>query len=120
METPRFSFSQFWDFPDFCGDVTFFSGIFPICPSRLSETTQARNIPERVCDTIGTFPEERWKPPKGSFYGGCFRKGVRVPIGVPGGGVQGGFLVGKEGEGEWVPGGEGWGGGVGIGIGTGK
>ena len=26
---------------------------------------------------------------KGSFYRGSFRKGVRVPIGVPGGGVWG-------------------------------
>ena len=58
----------------------------------------------------------------GSFFtGDSFRKGVRVPIGVPGGGVWcrvqvggggGGFPVKTEGRGE--RGGEGWGvGGVG-------
>ena len=36
----------------------------------------------------------RFLKPKGSFTGGSFRKGVRVPIGVPGGGVWGRVQVG--------------------------
>ena len=56
------------------------------------------------------------------FTRGSFRKGVRVLIGVPGGGVWGcvqvgGFPVENAGKGEGV--GEG-GGGVGTGKGTGK
>ena len=66
-------FLSFWDLPDF-------SGIFPICSgmvrgmfrgfSRLVLflflglfTAPTRNSPERVCDTIWTFPEKSGKPP---------------------------------------------------------
>ena len=64
-----FLFCPFWDFPDF-------SGIFPICPGALREfsrfvlflflgllTAPTRNSPERVRDTIWTFPEKSGKPP---------------------------------------------------------
>ena len=69
-----FRFCPFWDFPDF-------SGIFPICLGTLRGFSQfalflflglltapTRNSPERVRDTIGTFPEKVgnplvWKPP---------------------------------------------------------
>ena len=64
-----FLFCPFWDFPDV-------SGIFPICPgtlrgfSRLALflfhsllTAPMRNSPERVRDTIWTFPENSGKPP---------------------------------------------------------
>ena len=62
-------FCPFWDFPDF-------SGIFPdllgdgpgisrFVPFSLSRPLRAptRNSPERVCDTIWTFPEKSGKPP---------------------------------------------------------
>ena len=62
-------FCPFWDFPDF-------SGIFPICPGTLRGfsrlvlflflglfTAPTRNSPERVRDTIWTFPEKSGKPP---------------------------------------------------------
>ena len=39
----------FWDFPDFPG--------FP------NWSFSSRNIPDRVCDTIRTFPERNGKPP---------------------------------------------------------
>ena len=70
-----FLFCPFWDFPDF-------SGIFPICSGRVRGFSRfvpflflgllrapTRNSPERVRDTIWTFPERSvgnprvWKPP---------------------------------------------------------
>ena len=61
----------FWDFPDFSG-----KSIFPICPGTLRGfsrfvlffflgllTAHTRNSPERVRDTIWTFPEKSGKPP---------------------------------------------------------
>ena len=61
-------FCPFWDFPDF-------SGIFPICLGTLRGispfvlflclsllTAPTRNSPERVCDTIWTFPEKSGNP----------------------------------------------------------
>ena len=60
-----FLFRLFWDFPDF-------SGIFPICPRIVQgffhflflglETAPTRNSPERVRDTIRTFPEKKGNP----------------------------------------------------------
>ena len=60
-------FCPFWDFPDFS---------FPICPGTLQGfsrfvlflflgllTAPMRNSPERVRDTIWTFPEKSGKPP---------------------------------------------------------
>ena len=62
-------FVLFWDFPDF-------SGIFPICSGMVRGFSQfvpflflgllrapTRNSPERVRDTIWTFPEKSGKPP---------------------------------------------------------
>ena len=67
-------FCPFWDFPDF-------SGIFPICSGMVRGFSRfvlflflsllrapTRNSPERVRDTIWTFPEKMgnppvWKPP---------------------------------------------------------
>ena len=62
-------FRPFGDFPDFFG-------IFPICPGTLRGfsrfvlflflgllTAPTRNSPERVCDTVWTFPEKSGKPP---------------------------------------------------------
>ena len=62
-------FCPFSDFPDF-------SGIFQICPGTLYGfsrfvlllfpvilTAPTRNSPERVHDTIWTFPEKKWKTP---------------------------------------------------------
>ena len=53
----------FWDFPDLSGGDS--PGIFPIGPFPLSRllTAPTRNSPERVCDTIWTFPEKCGKPP---------------------------------------------------------
>ena len=69
-----FLFCPFWDFPDF-------SGIFPICSGMVQGFSRfvlflflgllrapTRNSPERVRDTIWTFPEKVgntrvWKPP---------------------------------------------------------
>ena len=64
-----FLFCPFWDFPDFFG-------IFPICPGTLRGfsrfvlflflsllTAPMKNSPERVRDTIWTFPEKSGKPP---------------------------------------------------------
>ena len=71
-------FCPFWDFPDF-------SGIFPICSGMVRGFSRfvlflflgllrapTRNSPERVCDTIWTFPKKVgntrvWKPPSFSF-----------------------------------------------------
>ena len=72
---PDLSFSlfvpicPFWDFPDF-------SGIFPICSGMVRGFSRfvlflflglsrapTRNSPERVRDTIWTFPEKSGKPP---------------------------------------------------------
>ena len=68
----------FWDFPDF-------SWIFPICSEIVRGfsrfvlflflgllTAPTRNSPERVCDTIWTFPEKVrnpavWETPRFSF-----------------------------------------------------
>ena len=52
----------FRDFPDLSGDS---SGIFPICDFLFLGllTAPTRNSPERVCDTIWTFPEKSGKPP---------------------------------------------------------
>ena len=62
-------FCPFWDFPDF-------SGIFPICSGTVRGFSRfvlffflgllrapTRNSPERVRDTIWTFPEKSGKPP---------------------------------------------------------
>ena len=62
-------FCPFWDFPNF-------SGIFPICSGTLRGFSRfvpflflgllrapTRNSPERVRDTIWTFPEKSGKPP---------------------------------------------------------
>ena len=62
-------FCPFWDFPDF-------SGIFPICSGMVRGFSRfalvlflgllrapTRNSPERVRDTIGTFPEKSGKHP---------------------------------------------------------
>ena len=62
-------FCPFWDFPDF-------SGIFPICSGMVRGFSRfvpflffgllrapTRNSPERVRDTIWTFPEKSGKPP---------------------------------------------------------
>ena len=62
-------FCPFWDFPDF-------SGIFPICSGMVQGFSRfvlflflgllrapTRNIPERVRDTIWTFPEKSGKHP---------------------------------------------------------
>ena len=62
-------FCPFWDFPDF-------SGIFPICSGMVRGFSRfvlflflgllrapTRNSPERVCDTIWTFPEKSGKHP---------------------------------------------------------
>ena len=49
----------FWDFPELLGDGP---GIFPICPFPLSRPNK-RNCPERVRDTIWTFPKKSGKPP---------------------------------------------------------
>ena len=62
-------FRPFWDFPDF-------SGIFPICSGMVRGLSRfvpflflgllrapTRNSPERVRDTIWTFPEKSGKPP---------------------------------------------------------
>ena len=59
----------FWDFPDL-------PGIFPICPAIVRGfsrfvpflllgllTAATRNSPERVRDTIRTFPTKKWEPP---------------------------------------------------------
>ena len=61
----------FRDFPDLLGHGP---GIFPICPFPLSRPIRARtrNSPERVRDTIWTFPEKSGKhpglePPRFSF-----------------------------------------------------
>ena len=64
-----FLFCPFWDFPDF-------SGIFPICSGMVRGFSRfvlflflgllrapTRNSPERVRDTIWTFPEKRGKHP---------------------------------------------------------
>ena len=64
---PCFCF-PFWDFPDFSGTFPDFWGILRICPSPLSRPTKwiealARNSPERVRDTFGTFPGKSGKPP---------------------------------------------------------
>ena len=54
-------FPIFWDFPDLSGDSP---GIFPIGPFPLGLLrAPTRNSPERVCDTIWTFPERSGKPP---------------------------------------------------------
>ena len=54
----------FWDFPDLSGDSP---GIFQICPFPLSRLlillkAPTRNSPEKVRDTISTFPEKSGKP----------------------------------------------------------
>ena len=62
-------FCPFWDFPDF-------SGIFPICSGMVRGFSRfvpflflglfrarTRNSPERLRDTIWTFPEKSGKPP---------------------------------------------------------
>ena len=62
-------FCPFWDFPDF-------SGIFPICSGMVRGFSRfvfflflgllrapTTNSPERVRDTIWTFPEKSGKPP---------------------------------------------------------
>ena len=62
-------FRPFWDFPDF-------SGIFPICSGTFRGfsrfvlflflgllTAPTRNSPDKVRDTIWTFPEKSGKPP---------------------------------------------------------
>ena len=64
-----FLFCPFWDFPDF-------SGIFPICSGMVRVFSRfvlflflsllrapTRNSPERVRDTIWTFPEKSGKHP---------------------------------------------------------
>ena len=57
---PFLGLSRFFrDFPDLLGDSP---GIFPICPFPLSQPIN-RNNPERVRDTIWTFPEKSGKPP---------------------------------------------------------
>ena len=63
-------FCPFWDFPDF-------SGIFPICSGMIRGFSRfvpflflgllrapTRNSPERVRDTIWTFPEKSGNPPQ--------------------------------------------------------
>ena len=55
----------FWDFPDLLGDGL---GIFPIFLFLGLLRAPTRNSPERVRDTIWTFPEKVgntrvWKPP---------------------------------------------------------
>ena len=51
----------FWDFPDLLGDGP---GIFPICSFPLSRPIKsAYDSPERVRDTIWTFPEKSGKHP---------------------------------------------------------
>ena len=48
---------DFWDFHDFSGDIPDLSfSTFSVLLRGL-----ARNIPERVWDTIRTFPEEKWE-----------------------------------------------------------
>ena len=60
----------FWDFPDLLGDGP---GIFPICPFPLFSLLRAptRNSPERVRDTIWTFPEKSVR----GFQRGVFVRG---------------------------------------------
>ena len=66
---PSFSalFCPFWDFPDFFRDFPDLlrdsPGIFPISPFPLSQPAPTRNSPERVRDTIWTFPEKSGKHP---------------------------------------------------------
>ena len=64
-----FLFCPFWDFPGF-------SGIFPICSGMVRGFSRfalflflgllrapTRNSPERVRDTVRTFPEKKWETP---------------------------------------------------------
>ena len=83
-------FCPFWDFPDF-------SGIFPICsgmvrgfsrfvPSLFLGLLRAptRNSPERVRDTIWTFPPKKCETPRFSFSQGSGRKKSRkIPVKFP-------------------------------------
>ena len=62
---PIFSFPIFPGFSRLSGDCP---GIFPICPFPLSRPINStyearRNSPERVCDTIRTFPAKTGNPP---------------------------------------------------------
>ena len=58
-------FGTFPIFPEFSRFVRRLSGVFPICPSLSLGllTAPTRNSPERVRDTIWTFPEKSGKPP---------------------------------------------------------
>ena len=80
-------FCPFWDFPDF-------SGIFPICSGMVRGFSRfvlflflgllrapTRNSPERVRDTIRTFPEKVgntrvWKPPRFSYSQDAIRMAI--------------------------------------------
>ena len=59
---PFWDFPDFPDFPDLLGDGP---GIFPVRPFLFLGLLRAptRNSPERVPDTIWTFPEKSGKPP---------------------------------------------------------
>ena len=83
-------FCPFWDFPDF-------SGIFPICSGMVRGFSRfalflflgllrapTRNSPERVRDTIWTFPEKSGKhpgleTPRFSFSQSFWQKVVYTP-----------------------------------------
>ena len=89
-------FCPFWDFPDF-------SGIFPICSGMIRGFSRfvpflflsllrapTRNSPERVRDTIWTFPEKSGKhpgleTPRFSFSQKVYTRGVlgSQGLGVP-------------------------------------
>ena len=68
---PFWGFPIFWGFFIFWGDFTDVSGIFPIGPVPLSRPFKAHsgNMPERVRDEIGTFPEIMGNPPLWKLLG---------------------------------------------------
>ena len=63
-----FSFLSFWDFPDFGGDFPSFWGDFLFLFFGLLEAP-TKNIPERVRDSIRSFPEKVGKPPVWKRHG---------------------------------------------------
>ena len=61
-------FFPFWDFPDFLGFSRFargWSGDYPDLSLSIGLLrAPTRNSPERVHDTIWTFPEKKWETPR--------------------------------------------------------